>query len=71
MLKVHVHPPTLRRNVDRNEKLPPIVCEAPSGTHYGFQLEHPLFRIVTSDDGAHVWVETDEPVQLDGKPIAP
>lgn len=70
-MRVHVNPGRLRFNASHGRRQPPLVIETSDGPQYGFLIEHSAFRVVTSEDGAHAWIEILEPFEVDGQPLHP
>lgn len=70
---IHVNQHAIRRNIHRNgvDPEPVITVKTYKSNHYGFSVEFKNGRIVYSPCkplacGAKVWIETEEPVIVDG-----
>lgn len=68
---IHVNQHAIRRNVKAESPEPVITVKTYKSNRYGFSVEFKNGRIVYSpckplSCGAKVWIETEEPVIVDG-----
>lgn len=69
--KIHVNQHAIRRNASADTPEPVITVKTYKSNHYGFTVEFKSGKIVYSpckplSCGAKVWIETEEPVIVDG-----
>ncbi len=68
---VHVNQHAIRRNAKADQPEPVITVKTYKSNHYGFTAEFTNGKVVYSpckplSCGAKVWIETNEPVVVDG-----
>jgi len=71
---IHVNQHAIRRNIKAENPEPVITVKTYKDNHYGFCAEFKSGRIIYSPDkplscGARLWIETTEPVVLDGSEV--
>lgn len=72
---VHVNQHVIRKNVKEGTRNPPVTVKTYKENRYGMEVEIPgPSKVVYSPDkplscGARLWIETHEPVLVDGEAV--